>query len=93
MMLKYNVLAVGSSLTYAGKVFRSLETDLFHSPLPEKSSGPWSETIYILPSRKSLVSYYSSIGQSKMSNSRDWKTFPALGMEKLLWLSEKMFLY
>jgi hypothetical protein len=38
----------------AEKVFRYLERNLLHSPLPEKSSDPWSETSYIPPFRKSL---------------------------------------
>ena len=32
----------------------SVERDLLHSPMPEKSSAPWRETFYIPPCQKSL---------------------------------------
>ncbi len=42
-------------IPHGRKFFWSLEGDLLHSQMPEKSSGPWNETFYILPCHKSLA--------------------------------------
>jgi hypothetical protein len=36
-------------IPHGRKIFWSLEGDLMHSQMPEKSSGPWNETFYIPP--------------------------------------------
>ncbi len=41
-------------IPHGRKFFWSLEGDLLHSQMPEKSSGPWNETFYIPPCHKSL---------------------------------------
>jgi hypothetical protein len=43
-------------IPHGRKFFWSLEGDLLHSQMPEKSSGPWNETFYIPPCHKSLAS-------------------------------------
>jgi hypothetical protein len=43
-------------IPHGRKIFWSLEGDLLHSQMPEKSSGPWNETFYIPPCHKSLAS-------------------------------------
>ncbi len=54
----------------AGKVFRSPECDLLHSPMPENSI-PWSQARP--PSRGQT--FLACIEECKMSHSRDRKTF------------------
>ncbi len=45
MILQHDVLAVAFFyLAHAGKVFQSLEGDILHSHMSEKSFCPWSET-------------------------------------------------
>ncbi len=43
-------------IPHGRKFFWSLEGDLLHSQMPEKSSGPRNETFYIPPCHKSLAS-------------------------------------
>ncbi len=43
-------------IPHGRKFFWSLERDLLHSQMPEKSSDPWNETFYIPPCHKSLAS-------------------------------------
>jgi hypothetical protein len=61
------------SRAHARNVFRALEEDILHSPMPE-NSGPWSQA----RSPSQGPNFYG-MEECKMSHSRDRKTFLALG--------------
>jgi hypothetical protein len=42
-------------IPHVRKIFGSLQGDLLHSQMPEKSSGPRNETFYMHPCHKSLA--------------------------------------
>jgi hypothetical protein len=76
-------------------LFRSLERDLLHSQIPEKSSGPRNATFCIPQCRKIVVpGARPGLQAWKMSHSGDQKTFPAFGNAKgLLAGTRRVFLH
>jgi hypothetical protein len=80
------------------KPFRSLEGDLLHSQMPEKSSGSWYETFYIPPCHKGLVpgviqkEHLRQYGcQQQRGEGKDHGHHVKYKVLKLKWYTRKLF--